>query len=265
MKGRARSRWQAIVPMRTTRAAPAVLACAIGSACADGAPFDRPGIAFSTGTLPAHSVVWEQGLPDFERSSYRGVTSTLYTFDSRLRIGITDSFEVQFGTAPFNQLELREAGNTDNADGRSDASFAVKAALPSSHEEFSWAMLAGVTDSSGANNFTNGTTSYDLGVALGYSLADDISAEVYVNVEHMDGSNSVTFSPNLTFALSDSTSAFVEAGVVQSGSGLDQAVVGGGFTMLVTPTVQLDLSADFGLTSKSPDVLAGFGVSVFFP
>jgi hypothetical protein len=242
-----------------------VLACATGSAWADGAPFDRPGIAFSTGTLPAHSVVWEQGLPDFERSSYRGGSSTLYTFDSRLRIGITDSFEVQLGTAPFNQLETREAGNTENADGRSDASFAVKAALPSSHEDFSWAMLAGVTDSSGANNFTNGTTSYDLGVALGYSLGDDISAEVYVNVEHMDGSNSVTFSPNLNFALSDSISAFVEAGAVHSGSGLDEAVVGGGFTMLVTPTVQLDLSVDFGLTSKSPDVLAGFGVSVFFP
>ncbi len=125
-------------------------------------------------------------------------------------------------------------------------------------------MLAGVTDSSGANNFTNGTTSYDLGVALGYSLSDDVSTEVYVNVEHMDGSNSVAVSPNLNFAISDSVSAFVEAGAVHSGGGLDQAVAGGGFTMLVTPTVQLDLSVDFGLTSKSPDVLAGFGVSVFF-
>jgi hypothetical protein len=120
-----------IVPARTTGATLVILACMIGSARADSPPFDRPGIAFSTGTLPVHSVVWEQGLPDFERSSDRGVTSTLYTFDSRLRVGITDAFEVQVGTAPFNQLELREAGNTDNADGRSDASFAVKAALPS--------------------------------------------------------------------------------------------------------------------------------------
>ena len=235
----------------------------IGSARADSPPFDRPGIAFSTGTLPAHGVVWEQGLPDFERSSDRGVTSTLYTFDSRLRVGITDSFEVQLGTAPFNQLELREAGNTDNADGRSDASFAIKAALPSS-DQFSWAVLAGVTDSSGADNFTNGATAYDVGVALGYALSDDVSTEIYVNVERIDGSGSVDVSPNLNIAISQSITAFVEAGAVYSGHGLDQAVAGGGFTMLVTPTVQLDLSADFGLTSKSPDVLAGFGVSVLF-
>ncbi len=256
--------WRLIVPTRTAGATLLVLTCVIGNAWADGPPFDRPGIAFSTGTLPARSVAWEQGLPDFERSSDRRITSTLYTFDSRLRVGVTDSFEVQFGAALFNELELREAGDTDHANGRSDASFAVKAALPSSHPDFSWAMLAGVTDSSGANYFTNGTTSYDFGVALGYALGDNVSTEVYVNVEHLDGSNSLTISPNLNFAISESISAFVEAGAVHSGSGLDEAVAGGGFTMLITPTVQLDLSADFGLTSKSPDVLAGFGVSVFF-
>ena len=34
--------------------------------------FDRPGIAFSTTTLPAGSFAWEQGLPDFEHSSGGG-------------------------------------------------------------------------------------------------------------------------------------------------------------------------------------------------
>jgi hypothetical protein len=121
-----------------------------------------------------------------------------------------------------------------------------------------------VTDSSGADNFTNGATAYDVGVALGYALSDDVSTEIYVNVERIDGSGSVDVSPNLNIAISQSITAFLEAGAAYSGHGLDQAVAGGGFTLLVTPTVQLDLSADFGLTSKSPDVLAGFGVSVLF-
>jgi hypothetical protein len=241
-----------------------ILACPIGSAWADAPPFDRPGIAFSTGTLPAHSVAWEQGLPDFEHDSDRGVTSTLYMLDSRLRVGISDSIEVQVAASLINELETRAAGRTDRADGRSDVSFAVKAALPSPREDFTWATLAAVTDTSGANQFTNGATTYDLGVAMGFALSDSVSSELYMNAERSDGSNSVGVSPNLSVAISQSVTGFIEAGATYSGHGLDQAVAGGGFTMMVTPTVQLDVSADFGLTSKSPDVLAGFGVSVFF-
>ena len=161
-------------------------------------------------------------------------------------------------------METRAAGDTDRADGSSDVSFAVKAALPSSRQDFSWATLVAVTDSSGANNFTNGATTYDLGVALGFALSDIVSTELYANAEHIDGSNSVDVSPNLNIAISQTVTAFVEAGATYSGHGLDESVAGGGFTMMVTPSVQLDLSADFGLTSRSPDVLAGFGVSVFF-
>ena len=241
-----------------------ILGCSIGSAWADAPAFDRPGIAFSTGTLPARSVAWEQGLPDFEHDSDRGVSSTLYTLDSRLRVGISDSIEVQLGASLFNEMQIHAAGNTDRADGRSDLSFAVKVALPSSSEGFSWATLAAVTDSSGANNFTNGAATYDLGVALGFAISDNVSTELYVNAERSDGDNSVDVSPNLNIAISQTVSAFVEAGATYSGHGLDQAVAGGGFTMMVTPAVQLDLSADFGLTSRSPDVLAGFGVSIFF-
>jgi hypothetical protein len=85
-----------------------------------------------------------------------------------------------------------------------------------------------------------------------------------MNAEHTDGSNAFDVSPNLNFAISRTIAAFVEAAASYSGHGLDQALVGGGFTMMVTGAVQLDLSADFGLTSSSPDVLAGFGISVFF-
>ena len=249
---------------RSVRRILPILVCSIGSAWADAPPFDRPGIAFSTGTLPARTVAWEQGLPDFEHDSDRGVSSTLYTLDSRLRVGISDSIEVQVAAALFNEMQTHAAGTTDRADGRSDVGFAVKAALPSSRQDFTWATLAAVTDTSGANEFTNGATIYDLGVALGFAPSENVSTELYVNVERSDGSNSVDVSPNLGVALSQSVTAFVEAGATYSGHGLDQAVTGGGFTMMVTPAVQLDLSVDFGLTSKSPDVLAGFGVSMFF-
>jgi len=64
--------------------------CFFEVAQADVPAFDRPGIAFSTGTLPARSVTWEQGLPDFARTSDGGTDSTLYAFDSTLRVGLTE-------------------------------------------------------------------------------------------------------------------------------------------------------------------------------
>ena len=42
-------------------------------------------------------------------------------------------------------------------------------------------------------------------------------------------------------------------------------VAGGGVTWMVAPTVQLDLSANVGLTTDSTDLQAGFGISMFFP
>lgn len=241
--------------------------CVVEPTQADAPAFDRPGIAFSTGTLPARSVAWEQGLPDFARTSDGGSTSTLYAFDGTLRVGLTDSVEAQIATS-LNEMKTHAAGSTERSDGRGDVSVAIKAALPSPRPDFSWATLAAVTDANGARAFTNGSTAYDLGVALGYTLGDRVSAELYVNAEHTDGSNAVAnafdVSPNLNFPISRTMAAFVEAAASYSGHGLDQALAGGGFTMMVTSAVQLDLSADFGLTSRSPDVLAGFGISVFF-
>jgi hypothetical protein len=241
----------------------AIVGCSMSDACADAPPFDRPGIAFSTGTFPAGTFAWEQGFPDFASSSQDGVDMRVYSADSRLRVGLTDSVEVQIASALFNRMKTHESGNTDTSDGRGDTSFALKVALPS-RQQFSWAALGAVTVSDGADQFTNGGTAYDFGVAFGYAMSDAASGEVYVNVNRLDGSTSYDISPNCNFALSQSVNGFVEMGATYTNHGLDQAVAGGGFTWMVTPSVQLDLSADFGLTNKSPDVLAGFGISVFF-
>jgi hypothetical protein len=43
----------------------------------------------------------------------------------------------------------------------------------------------------------------------------------------------------------------------------DSTVAGGGLAWMVTPTVQLDLSVDVGVTAHAPDAQGGFGVSKF--
>ena len=236
---------------------------AIGEATADAPPFDRPGIAFSTGTLPAGSFALEQGLPDIVRSSKSDDSSTSYSADSRFRVGITDDLEVQVETSPFNSSTTHSLGATHSADGRGDVSIATKIALPTGQQRLSGAMLAVVTFANGANRFTNGATAYDLGVTMGYSLDDDVDAEFYCNVNRLDGATSFDVSPNLNVQISQTFAGFVEAGATFADHGTDDVVAGGGFTWMITPAVQLDMSADFGLTDRSPRITAGFGVSIF--
>jgi len=255
--------------MRRDRAWFARVACAFvasiaGVANADAPPFDRPGIAFSTGTLPAGSFMWEQGAPDVETSPRSDDAETTYGVASRFRAALTDAVEVQLATSFLNSSRSHAAGKTATADGGGDASASLKAAWPSSSDRFTWATLATVTFANGANRFTNGSTAYDLGTTLGYRLTDSTSTAFFVDVGRLDGATNVQISPNLNITLTQTIGVFVEAGAVFADHGTRDVVAGGGFTWMVTPAVQLDASADFGLTSQSPKVAAGLGVSVYF-
>src|SRR5262245_63445436 len=132
--------------MASSRRIACVIAFAVccNPANADAPPFDRPGIAFSTGTLPAGTFMWEQSAPDVETSSQSDDATTTYGTESRFRAALNDSLEVQLATSFFNATRSHESGKTETADGRGDASIALKAALPSSNERFSWASPATV-------------------------------------------------------------------------------------------------------------------------
>lgn len=244
--------------------AAALLACAVPAA-ADTPALDRPGIAFATDTLPRAGVAIEQGLPDFSYSRDGGVKTTAYTADTNLRIGVSDIVELQLATALFNHLKIEGAGSSQTQHGRGDTRLGAKVALPSSSENFSWASLASVTLSTGEQPFTNDATQYDLGLALALDLANGLTAGFYVNGTRLAGDNSLAISPSLSFGLTDTVGAYVEAGYFTEPGAQDSAVAGAGLTWMATPTIQLDASADFGLNASSADVAGGIGVSIFFP
>jgi hypothetical protein len=232
-------------------------------AYADAPPFDRPGIAFSTDTIAAGRFIVEQGAPDVVRSARSDDAETTYALGTRLRTGLTDSIEAQIAVTAFARLEGERAGRSYSADGHGDSSFALKAALPGSGSRVSWAALAAVTLANGSERFTNDDAAYDLGTTVGYAFDDDVDAYVFVDVERSGGRTSLQISPSIDFQLSPSLGAFVEAGATLA-SDTDTLVAGGGVMWLVTRSIQLDVSADFGLTDDSPTLQAGFGISVFF-
>ena len=233
-------------------------------AAADTPAFDRPGIAFATDIVPRAAFSFEQGLPDFTRSDDGDVESTSYSAGTNIRLGLWDGVELQLATALFNQLELRAAGNSQTERGQGDTRLGLKVALPSSSATFSWATLGSITFDTGDEAFSNNAKQYDLGVALSMDLVNDFTAGFYVNATNLAGENSVAVSPSLSFALTDTLGAYVEAGYFSNGSAPNSSVAGAGLTWMATPTVQLDASANFGLNAQSPDVTGGFGVSIYF-
>jgi hypothetical protein len=250
-------------PCTMNKAAIISLLLVTGSALADTPAFDRPGIAFSTSTVPRGSFAFELGLPDFQHASNSGSRSTLYSLDTNIRAGLTDNVELQLATPIFNYLHTETTGVSNSSSGLGDTSLSLKLALPSSSDNFSWTGLGGVTFATGEGPFTGGKPQYRLASAMGYKLNDKYSAGFYINLIRFDHKTSTTLSPNLSFSLTDTIGAYVEAGFNHVDQNPNTAVAGGGFTWMAAPTVQLDFSMDFGLNRQSPDVVGGFGVSFF--
>lgn len=225
--------------------------------------FDRPGIGFSTTTLPPATVAWEQGMPDMTRTDDGGLTQTQYSADTLLRIGLAEKLELDLSLAPHNYQRSEGLIATTDEEGAGDTGLALKYALPDIGENLSWAILGGATFATGNEPFTNGHTLYSLGVSLERSLGDDRSLAFYGNIDSAAGDTALTFSPSYSFALNDCLDAYFELGYTHAEDDGEDIVAGGGITWMVAETVQLDLYADFGLTADSTD-LAGFGFSVFF-
>jgi len=240
-----------------------VLLCSVCNAEGDPPQFDRPGIAFAAATVPRGAISFEQGLPDFQRSSEAGSRVTSYAADTNVRIGLTDSLEIQLGTALFNYMTVRTAGAEGASHGAGDSGIALKTTLPTTSARVSWAALGSVTFATGDRDFTAGAPEYDLGTTVSMQLADKAATAFYVNLSRFHDETTYTVSPSFSYSVTDSIGAFVEAGVSHTRHNPDVDVAGGGVTWMITPVVQLDLSSDFGLNHASPDWQGGLGISVF--
>jgi hypothetical protein len=243
-----------------------MVSLALASVChADGPAFDRPGIAFSPTTLEPGTFSWEQGLPDVSRDSGDGNSSTVYSADTLLRIGLADHLEMQLGSAIYNRGNFATRGSPNHhAQGFGDSSVAVKYSLPDMPSNMAWGLLGKVTIATGNDEFTADETQYFVGSSTSWSLDNDKSVGLFAGVNHMTDQDSITVSPNFSMALGATVSGYVEAGLTHNDHGNNNYVAGFGVAWMITPVVQLDASADWGLTPESNDFTGGVGVSVFF-
>lgn len=228
--------------------------------------FDRPGLGFAASSLPRGGVALELGLPDYERDrDDEGTRSTQYGSDIRLRVGLGANLELQAFGRPWNRL--REAPRNAPATttrGAGDTGLALKIAVPTGSDRHALALLASGSFDTGSRVFGEGGTQYELGASYEYTFNDRWTGALYADATRGAGENAFTWSPSVNVAVTDTVSAFLEAGFTHTDGEPSTAVAGAGVTWMATSRMQLDASFDLGLDRDSPDLQAGLGVSFYF-
>ena len=257
---------KAAVPALVSSIVLATAALLPARALADGPAFDRPGIAFAPATMPARSFTWEQDLVDYTRDTGRGITTTAWSFDTRLRYGLTDRLELQLEAPVWADTRTQGRGTRTSAAGFGDLSVAAKFDLLPGDGSWDLALLGVVEFPTGESLDGSDDEQYSLGATLGTSYDDGQTLAFYANVDRLRGDYTWTLSSSWGFDLADSLAGYLEAGYVPAGNGDPSNVLaGGGLMWAVKDTVQLDAWVLAGANDASPDLAVGAGFAIFVP
>src|SRR3978361_1066568 len=105
----------ALAALLTATSAPA-LAAGDDEICTD-----RPGKGNNACTVPAGKLQLETDLINWTRDDQGGVrTDTILYTNPTLKLGLTDSADLQFNIAPYEEVRTRAGGTTDRVGGAGD-------------------------------------------------------------------------------------------------------------------------------------------------
>jgi len=229
-------------------------------ALADNPGYDRPGYGFTPVVLGIGDITIEQGLPDWSRDRQDGLTSSQYSADSLLRIGIGGPLELQLGSTPWNSLRQNGVG----IQGHGDTTLGLKLALPSSNQAFSWGLLGSVEFTDGARAFRSTRHQYLLGAQFNLQANERNSLGLYLQDVRSGGADSTTMAVSDNYALNKTLTLYTEAAWLHAPALGSGAVAGAGLAWMITPRVQLDAGFDRRLGGAAPEWQSNLGVSIYF-
>lgn len=244
-----------------TGMAMALLACADAQA-AQAPAYDRPGIGFSASTVGKGVLAWEQGLPDGSRDRSGGVTTTAWTADTLLRLGLARTVELQLGADTWSGQRIRGAGLRERAEGGGDGSVALKWAPALASDTLTVAFRLGTTLPWGRAPLGGDGHVRDAGVTVAWALPADTSLALYADRQWGAEGSGWLFSPSYGFPLGEDVAAYVEAGYGEDAQHMRAA--GAGLAWMATPWLQLDVSFLRGLDAATADWQGGVGLALYF-
>jgi hypothetical protein len=231
---------------------------------ADNPGYDRPGYGFTPVVLGAGDFMLEQGLPDWSRDHQGGVSSSQYTTDTLLRLGIGGPFELQLGGSAYDTLHQTGPGLNDSSHGHGDSNLAVKIALPTTSKIFSWGLLASVEFTDGSKDFRNDENQYLLGTQFNLQANEKNSLGAYLEDVRAGGRDSTTVALSDNYSVGKTFTVYAETAFLHTPDQGSGAVAGAGLAWLVTPRVQIDAGFDHRVSGGAPEWQTNLGVSIYF-
>jgi hypothetical protein len=238
---------------------------------------DRPDQTESAETVPSGFVQVETGWV-FARGDADGVRVQAHQAPGTLvRIGALDWMEIRAGWGGYEREEVGLGPAKTEVDGASDAELGAKFVL---HRESGWrpqaALLAGVSLPVGDDAFSSERADPSFRFSLAHTLSDRFALGYNVGMAwetslessgDRDTLSNYLYTLALGIGLTERLGTFAEVfgEVGASADGSPAHSFDGGFTYLVRPNVQLDLSGGVGLSAAADDWFVGAGVSFRFP
>jgi hypothetical protein len=234
---------------------------------------DRPGKGNNACTVPKGAVQLETDVINWTRDDQGGTrTDTIFYTNPTLKFGLSDSSDIQFNIAPYEEVRTRTGGVTDRIGGVGDLYVRFKQRLTSASAGTQVALFPFVKLPTARRALGNGAVEGGLAVPINIDLPHDFSLGISPEADLLldeDGSGrhlGMMGAVNVGRKIGKVTLAaelwserdFDPSGTTEQYSADVMA------TWLATPRLQFDLGANFGLNRDTPDVQVYAGVSTRF-
>lgn len=255
----------------------ATLAAASAPALAAGADdpicTDRPGKGNNACTVPAGKVQLETDFINWTRDDQGGVrTDTIVYTNPTLKLGLTDSADLQLNIAPYQEVRTRAAGVTERIGGAGDLFVHFKQRLTGDKAKVQVGLFPFVKLPTARRALGNGKVEGGLAVPVNFDLPQDFSLGISPEFDLLADADGSGRHLN-TMAAIDLGKAIGKVTVTAELWGQWNFDPGGTerqysadamVSWLVRPKLQLDAGANFGLNRNTPDVQVYAGISTLF-
>ncbi len=229
---------------------------------------DRPGVGDTAYLVPQGFVQLEGGVTyqhDRTGAPSQRIT-TVSVPNTLIRIGVFDVMELRFLGGEY-VYEKTSTGNQDNHDdGVSAPIIGTKLQLTEEDRQTpQTALFLNLTLPVGSERLHPDDVTPDFKMAANYSISESVSWEGNLGAGWEDGLNNITgfYTTALGLSITDKFTPFAE--FFGNINGPSTHAFDAGFTYLVLPTLQLDLSGGPALTDAATDWFIAAGVSYRFP